>query len=82
MQGDFSKVNTTVDKEIVCLVKRADAVTLKAALTLLSAMLAGLDNLAALEVSNAILIAAGREPVSAEDVLAKMEEIRYGQAGG
>ena len=73
---------TTVDQEIVLLVKKSDAVTLKAALTLLRAMLAGEDNLAALEKSISVLIAAGREPLLAEDVLARMEEIRYGQAGG
>ena len=73
---------TTVEQEIVRLVKKSDAVTLKAALTLLRAMLAGEDNLAALEKSNSVLITAGREPVSVENVLARMEEIRYGQAGG
>lgn len=29
---------------------------------------------------NAVLIAAGRTPLLVADVLAKMEEIRYGQA--
>lgn len=71
---------TTVEQEIVRLVKKLDAVTSEAALILLIAMLAGEDNLAALEASNAVLIAAGRKPVSVDDILLKIERDRHRQA--
>ncbi len=71
----------TTKQKIAEIVSQSDAVTTKAALATLKAMLSGLDYREALEMGNVILVEGGRKPVSIEDVLAKMEEIRYGQAG-
>ncbi len=71
----------TMEQEIAEIVKRSDATTVKAALATLKAMLSGMDFREALEMGNVILVEGGRKPVLIEDVLAKMEEIRYGQVG-
>lgn len=74
-------MKTTVDKEILRLIKKSDAITIDAAVATLKAMMDGANILDALDAGNAVLIAAGCAPLSVDDVLAKMEEIRYGQAG-
>lgn len=71
-------MKTTVDKEILRLIKKSDAVTIDAAVATVKAMMAGADILDALETGNDVLIAAGRAPLSVDDVLAKMEAIRCG----
>lgn len=74
-------MKTTMDKEILRLIKKSDAITIDAAVATLKAMMTGADILDALDAGNDVLIAAGRAPLSVDDVLAKMKEIRYGQAG-
>lgn len=73
-------MKATVNKEILRLIKKSDAVTIDAAVTMLKAMMAGADILDALDAGNAVLIAAGHTSLSVDDVLAKMEEIQHGQA--
>lgn len=74
-------MKTTMDKEILRLIKKSDTVTIDAAVATVKALMVGADILDALDAGNAVLIAAGRAPLSVDDVLAKMEDIRYGQAG-
>ncbi len=71
-------MNTMLDEEILRLMKKLDTVAINAAKATLEAMLSGADNLAAIEAGNAVYIAAGRKPLSVDDVLAKMDEVRHG----
>lgn len=66
--------DSKLDQEIIRLVKKADAVTVRAVLTIAETMIAGGDDRTALESGNAILIAMGRKPLNVDDILAKMKE--------
>ena len=74
-------MKATVNEEILRLIKKSDAVIIGSSVATMKAMMAGIDILEALEAGNNVLIASGCAPLSVDDVLAKMEEIRYGQAG-